>query len=152
MLRKRCVCAAMQLLVTSGCAQSPTGSFTYHATASWYAGTAPQVTTVTIDGQPLASGATYQVMRVFKSYDAAVPEFVPLEVVVTIPAGPQNFMIAPGYCNNLPPDSKDKTFTAENDMYYAMPSAPDGSGIGFYPYCGECTTSSETYGWCARVE
>ena len=37
MLPKRCVCAAMQLLVTSGCAQSPTGSFAYHATASWYA-------------------------------------------------------------------------------------------------------------------
>jgi hypothetical protein len=133
---------------SSGDDEPAAGTFTYHATASWYVGTTPQVTSVTIDGQSVASGETYEVMQEFHSFDEAVTEFVPRVVVVTIATGPKTFMIAPGFCNNLLPEAAGETFTAERDMYYPQPSATGGPGIGFYPYCGECDSKTATHGWC----
>ena len=137
-------------MLVAGCTSSSAPSFTYHATASWDPSSAPQVSSVTIDGQLLAVGDTYDVMQKFESYEMAVAAFTPREVVVAVPSGVQRFTIAPGYCDKLPPHPA-VTFAAEDDMYSALSVTADGS-VDFAPYCGECITPKDTYAWCARAE
>lgn len=142
---------AWLVVVVSGCAEPAAPSFTYHATATWYVGTVPQVIAVTVDGQPLASGAAYELTERFASYDAAVADFVAREVVVTTSSGAQTFTIAPGQCTNAALQLDGAPLISEHDDYSAMPGDPDRSVVGFYAYCGECSTRSRTAAWCARA-
>jgi hypothetical protein len=147
--------ALAALLAAGACTTSrpasAAGPFEYKATAGWYAGTTPDVTSMTIDGQPYASGETYMIDEIYPTYDLALASFVPREVVITTTTETLTFQIDLGGCEDLPPDSLDRPILAEEDHFATIPSQQPPPSVEFYLDCGKCSTADKLVGFCART-
>jgi hypothetical protein len=142
-------------LFAVGCNHSQpasTDKFEYKATAGWYIGTTSNVTSMTIDGQPYASGETYAIDEMYATYDDALASFVPHNVVITTTTETLTFQIDIGACEMVPPGSFDMPITKETDQFFAVPSQHPPPSVEFFSDCGSCESKDKLVGYCARTQ
>lgn len=129
-----------------------TGKFEYKATAGWYVGTTPNVTSLTIDGQAYASGQNYAIDEMYATYEDALKSFMPRNVVITTTTETLMFQIDIGACNMVPPGSFDMPIIAETDQFFAVPSQHAPPSVEFFSDCGSCESADKIVGYCARTQ
>lgn len=142
---------ALGIMFVMGCSQSPAPAppFEYKATAGWYVDGTPNVTSMTIDGQPYASGEFYMLDETFASYEDARASFVPKTVTITTNAGSATFEIDLGACENLPTEyMSEAPFVMESDEYATAPSNQYPAGVTFFAGCATCMSTDKTVGYC----
>jgi hypothetical protein len=142
------------IAVIAGCSQSssptPMPGFEYKATAVWTTAVTPNVTSMTIDGQPCASGQFYTIDEMFPSYEDATATFVPRNVVITTTTDTATFQINLGACENLSPTVVDTPLTMESDQFetYSSNQPPPASSVGFAVECGSCAGKVHNIVYC----
>jgi len=141
------------VLAAVGCGQSssPMPPFEYKATAAWSSLSTPNVTSMTIDGQPYASGELYTVDETFPSYDDARASFVPKTVVITTTTDTATFQIDLGACEYVMQTMLDEPLVMESDQFVTDPSRrqPPVPSVEFYVDCGTCAGSNKAVAFCS---
>ena len=145
------VISITMLLAACGHVAQPTDTFEYTATAGWYVGTTPNVTSLTIDGQAYASGAIYTIDIIYPTYEDALSSFVPRNVVITTTTETRTFQLDIGACGLGPPMTFDMPFTKETDGFYALPSRTPGPtpSVTFFSDCGSCESKDMSFDYCS---
>lgn len=141
---------ALLTVIACSCASpSPDPPFEYTATARWSSAETPDVTSLTIDGQPLASGVTYTIAETYSSYLAARSSAVRHPVIATTSTGTLTLYLAmlPWPCGTF---VNEAAIANQTDEFALVPGS-DGMP-SFQAYTGSCHDSDgNTNQWSART-
>ena len=88
------------LVVLIGCASEPPDEFDFHVNAGWSSSEHPEITSVTIDGDPVVAGQTWMWDDGVASYVTATSGFVK-GATVTSAAGQKTSLVTLASCNHL---------------------------------------------------
>lgn len=144
----------------AGCGDNIDASFEFRAQVEW-SSLAPEVTSVTIDGAPLAMDQQLELDLEFPSYEEAKASFVPLPVVVTTMGGTRQFELTFGACEDMPDSACGQghlqcgdpiTFEADHDILsHGIPV--HSVDLLFGPDGGSCRfASGATVDWISRAQ
>jgi hypothetical protein len=142
------------LIFLVGCSSSPTSpdasvAFDYSATAEWLSQATPDVTSVTIDGTVLSSGATYTVDEMYTSFTDALASALSHPVVVTTSSGPLSFHLRmlSWPCG----EPMTGAVAIQQRDHFALSTGLDGR-LTFEAYDGSCHYSDgSTRQWATRT-
>lgn len=127
-------------------------TFEYKATAAWNMLETPNITVMTIEGHPYASGEVYTLDETFPSYDNAKASFVPKTVVFTTTTGTETFHIDLGACDDaIQTKVLSEPIVMESDRWLTTPSQqqPPQPSTAFYVDCGTCAGEKQMIGFCS---
>jgi len=102
----------------AGCSSDEPAVFDFHVDAAWSSAEHPEITSVTIDGDPVFDGKTWMWDDESRSYVDAT-EFFVRGATVTTAAGHQTSLVVLSSCNRLDQVSLKRLghLFAENDVY-----------------------------------